>query len=138
MRLHSIKYKAISFLALKLIPQCSEKITHSKIEKAFIDIGLTFKSLVRIEDTVSLYTSDTYLFMLANTQYSEAEIILERISALVNCIAFDSGNTQSPLTLTLLTSIANVQSNETSKDTIKRVLHSLSPAPTKTLLQDIA
>ena len=91
-----------------------------------------------MQDTVSFYAPDIYLLMLSNTRYDEAEIIVERISALLNCTAFESGTTQSPLTMALSSCIAEVKENETSDDTLKRVFSSLDQNSTETMFQDIA
>lgn len=130
--------QTISFIGLKLHPQCSSEVVPSRIKTAFTDIGKTLKSLVRLQDTVSFYAPDIYLLMLSDTRYDEAEIIVERISALLNCTAFESGTTQSPLTMALSSCIAEVEESETSDDTLKRVFSSLGQNSTETMFQDIA
>ncbi len=116
----------ISLLAIQVSPECAEPVEQSYIDDAVSRVGQMLKNLVRMQDTVSHYTSYKYLLMLPNTNGFETESIVERINALADCTAFESGYPNAALTMNLETSIIEANKDEPSEFAIERVLAKLS------------
>lgn len=124
---HTNKHSAqpLTFLAVKLLPHCKSQADNQKIYAAISDIGKILKNLVRMQDTVSFYDHDVYLLMLPNTSTFDAKVIVDRFNALINCTAFDSGNSQSPLTMTMDYSVITVSKDGNASGTLSRCLSEL-------------
>jgi two-component system cell cycle response regulator PopA len=122
-------HKPVSFLTLKLLPNCVEKPHLPFIMAAIADIGKMLRNLVRMQDTVAHYNEDTYLLLFPDTNAHEAQIILDRLKALVDCTAYNSGNPGAALTMSLEASISEVERHESSMLAIGRAFSSLKNTP---------
>lgn len=116
----------ISFLAIKIHANCAETIEEIYIKSAMLRVGQMIKNLVRMQDTVSHFSSSEYVLMLPNTTTFETERILERINALTECTAYESNVPNAPLTVSLQHSITDVRHDENSKIAIERVMRNLN------------
>jgi two-component system cell cycle response regulator PopA len=122
-------HQPVSFLTLKLIPACVDMPEQPFVTGAIAEVGKMLRNLVRMQDTVAHYHDDTYLLLCPNTNAHEASIILDRLKALVDCTAYNSGNPQSVLTLSIEASISEAERHENSMLAIGRAFGDLKNAP---------
>lgn len=122
-------HQPVAFMALKLLPDCSEPPLADNVISAIADIGQMLKNLVRMQDTVSHYHADTYLMSLPNTNAYEASIVLERMKALVDCTAYESGIPNTALSFSIEASYVEVEPHETSFLAIGRLFNQLNNMP---------
>ncbi len=122
----------VSFLSIQLSPECSHAVEQSFISDAITRIGGILKNLVRMQDTVSYYAPFSFLLMFPNTTEDETKTVLERVNALMDCTAYESGVPKVALTMAIESSIIEAKKSETAKKAIERVYNTAISQPTYT------
>lgn len=128
----------VTMIAIQTTPQSSLFLDEAKALQASHKIGSLLKSLVRMQDTVSHYDTNRYLILLPDTHEGEANSILTRVKALLECTVFDSGTSHSPLTIGFAASIHQCETFENASSTISKLLASLDKESQNTHFQDTA
>lgn len=116
----------VSFLSIEINPECSHAVEQSFINDAITRIGGILKNLVRMQDTVSYYAPFSFLLMLPNTTKEETRTVLERVNALMDCTAYESGVPNIALTMSVESSVVEAKKNETAKEVIERLFSTLT------------
>ena len=140
------KKEPLTLIAIKAVPAASQNIDERKLSEAFGTIGQMLKSLVRMQDVTARMSEDTFLIAFPEQGESAALVVVERISGIVDCAAFDSGDdANSPFTVTLETSVITMQEDDDSESLIKNALNKVTNldryddmAPSQPLLEAVS
>ena len=121
------KNEPLTLIAIKAVPTAEFAVEESKLSEAFGTIGQMLKSIVRMQDITARMTDDTFLIAFPEQGLSAALVVVERISGIVDCAAFDSGNDDnSPLTVALETLAIEMEETDDSESLIENALSKLS------------
>ena len=105
----------VTLIGLKLTSSCVDDVTEDAIESAYAQSAELINNLVRMQDVVCRWDEDKFVLAFYDTLASEAEIILTRIKALLDCTVYDSGNLKgAALAVSAQTVIAEISPAESS------------------------
>ena len=124
---HKHKYD-LSLIALKVHPSSLMKIPADRIAQAENQIGGMIRSLVRAQDICARVTNDVMILVFPEQNVDRLDAVLERISAIVECAAFDSGPqiTNSPFTMTIDAVKVAPMSHETAEQVLTNAISELT------------
>ena len=81
----------VTCIGLKLTSQSVDEVTSQAIELAYAKTAELISNLVRMQDVVCRWDKDTFVLVFYDTNKVEAQIILSRIQALLDCTVYKSG-----------------------------------------------
>ena len=120
----------ISLLALRVRPNAHFAIPNDKVSEAVAQIGLMLKSLVRMQDITARVSDDVFMIAFPGQDRASVAPVIERISGIVDCAAFESGEAdKGAFTITLETVIAEHMIHEDSETLIASALSELTGEP---------
>lgn len=82
----------LSLIALKIQANAPMNIPIDRIAQAENQVGSMLKALLRVQDISARVAKDTFILVFPEQGVDRLAPILERISGIVDCAAFDSGN----------------------------------------------
>lgn len=100
----------VTLIGLKLRPASVDNVTIGAIDSAYAQTAELINNLVRMQDVVCRWDEDKFVLAFFDTDSSEAEIILSRIKALLDCTIYDNGHSKGdPLGISAQTVISEIQ-----------------------------
>jgi len=93
----------LSVIALRVTPNAPMSIPPDRIAQAENQIGGMLRTLLRVQDISARVSNDTYILAFPEQEVHRLDPILERITGIVDCAAFDAGNQQDggPFTMSI-------------------------------------
>lgn len=82
----------VALIGLKLTAQSADHVTSEAIESAYSKTADLINNLVRMQDVVCRWDRDQFVLAFYDTNQTEAEIILGRIRALLDCAVYQTGS----------------------------------------------
>ncbi len=96
------------------------------LDKAVPQIGSMVARLVRAEDSAGRLSNDVFAIALPATSAIAARNVGERISAVVSCTAFDSGQGKPPYVVEFIVGAAQIQPGEPAAEALMRAAAEVS------------
>lgn len=85
------KDKVLSLLALRPKAQNAEDVDAIYIRAGLAKIGGMIKNMIRMQDIIARFDDETYILAFPSATEAVVESILQRMTGLVDCAAFESG-----------------------------------------------
>jgi len=117
-------------MAIRVRPNAHFDIPKIRVDEAIAQIGAILKSLVRMQDITARMDQD--IFMIAFSGHDRASVapVIKRIEGIVDCAAFESGNSQNgAFTMSLEPVLVEMMPHENSKSLIESALSELTGEP---------
>jgi len=122
--------KPVSLVGLRVRPQASFELADYRIEQAIKQVGKILKNLVRMQDTVAQIGDDIFSIAFIDVTQDGLTPILDRISGIVDCTAFESGNKDAgAFTMTMEIVTFDMMDHETGDMMIGNVIAELGGEP---------
>lgn len=113
----------LTVLALKLLPRSHDHVDKVDLENAYSKAIKIIGNLVRMQDIVARVEDDTLLIAFPEETRSAIETVLERMSGLIECAAFETRKEDTPpLSMDLETEIVERSSDEDAATLIRFAL----------------
>ncbi|MFT4075689.1 MAG: diguanylate cyclase [Asticcacaulis sp.] len=114
--------RSLSICVLKIAdtPEVVRARTQGMYNKAVPQIGSMVARLVRAEDSAGRLSNDVFAIALPATSVDAARNVGERISAVVSCTAFDSGQGKPPYVVEFVVGAAEIQAGEPAAAALTR------------------
>jgi len=92
------RQRALSICVLKIAetPEVTQARQRKTLDRAVPQIGSMIARLIRAEDSAGRLSNDVFALALPATTEAAARAVGERISAVISCTAFQSGNGKAP------------------------------------------
>lgn len=87
---------SLSLIALKVQPNAPMEIAPDRVAQAENQVGGMLRTLLRVQDIAARVSNDTFILAFPELNVDRLDPILERISGIVDCAAFDSGDHKAP------------------------------------------
>ena len=93
----------LSLIALKVQPNAPMSIASDRVAQAENQVAAMLQTLLRVQDIAARVSNDTFILVFPEQDVDRLDPILERISGIVDCAAFDSGDQQDsgPFTMSI-------------------------------------
>ncbi len=102
----------LALIGLTLTPVSTDPVEPKTIAAAYAQIASLIGNLVRMQDVVCRWDDETFVLAFYDTDQSQAERILTRIKALIDCSAYEnSAGSTSALTFTAQSSILEISTD---------------------------
>ena len=111
---------SICVLKIAETPEVTRARARGMLDKAVPQIGSMVARLVRAEDTAGRLSNDVFAIALPATTAIAARNVGERISAVVSCTAFDSGQGKPPYVVEFIVGAAEIQAGEPAAAALTR------------------
>ncbi len=123
-----IRGQALTLLALRPQPKATTELDPIYLRAAMAKVGGMLKNLIRMQDIIARYDTDTFILAFPGASEEVVSNILSRIESLISCAAFESGDVNQPsFTFTLDASIATNSEFEDSEMLVARTITGLKP-----------
>ena len=120
----------VSLMAIRVRPNAHFEVPEDKITEAFTQVGTMLKSLVRMQDITARLERDVFMIAFPGQDRASIEPVIERISAIVDCTAFESGdNEKGAFTISLETVIVEQMDHDNSEFLIGSAMSELTGEP---------
>jgi len=120
----------ISVMAIRVRPNAHFEVPDEKVTEAIAQIGTMLKSLVRMQDITARLERDVFMIAFPGQDRTSVEPVIERISGIVDCAAFESGDTEKgAFTITLEAVIVEQMDHENSEFLIGSAMSELTGEP---------
>ncbi len=107
----------LSLMGIRLRPNSSFEVPAPKINEAFSQVGTMLKSLVRMQDVTARLDHDVFMIAFPGHDRVSLAPVLGRISGIVDCAAFESGDSdKGAFTISLETVIVEQMEHDESSD----------------------
>ncbi len=118
----SERHRTLSICVLKIAetPEVTRARSRKMLDKAVPQIGSMVARLVRAEDSAGRLSNDVFALALPATSVEAARSVGERISAVVSCTAFDSGEGKPPYVVEFIVGAAEIQDGEPAAAALMR------------------
>jgi len=105
----------VSMVVVRTKPDIDTDLPSDKVERANAQIGGILKNLVRMQDIVARIEDNLYIMAILGLPYERIDTIIERISGIVDCAAFETGlEVPKSFSMTIETANVELMSHETS------------------------
>ncbi|WP_418152941.1 hypothetical protein AB8615_05590 [Litorimonas sp. RW-G-Af-16] len=91
-----LKDQNLTMLAVRPIPNATVPIDAAYANAGIAKVGGMLKSLVRMQDIIARVDEDTFLLAFTGATQGIVEGILGRMTSLIDCAAFETGNKTTP------------------------------------------
>ena len=110
------RQRALSLCVLRIAdtPEIARARAKGMLERAVPQIGSMVARLVRSEDSAGRLSNEVFAIALPATTLAQARNVGERISAVISCTAFDSGQGKPPFVVEFTIGAAELQPGETA------------------------
>jgi len=117
-------------MAIRVRPNAHFEVPEGKITDAIAQVGTMLKSLVRMQDITARLERDVFMIAFPGQDRAAVESIIERISGIVDCTAFESGDKEKgAFTISLETVIVEQMDHENSDFLIGSAMSELLGEP---------
>lgn len=114
------KKLSLSLIALKVKPNAPMSIAHERVAQAENQVGGMLRTLLRVQDIAARVSNDTFILAFPELSVDRLDPIVKRVSGIVDCAAFDSGDHKAPGPFTM--SIDAVKVPRMSHESAEQVL----------------
>ena len=116
------RQRALSLCVLRIAdtPEIARARAKGMLERAVPQIGSMVARLVRSEDSAGRLSNEVFAIALPATTLAQARNVGERISAVISCTAFDSGQGKPPFVVEFTIGAAELQPGETAAAALMR------------------
>ncbi|ESQ75470.1 diguanylate cyclase, partial [Asticcacaulis sp. AC402] len=116
------RQRPLSICVLKITdtPDIFRARKKKMFERALPQIGSMIARLIRAEDTAGRLSNDVFALALPATTLNSARNVAERISAVIGCTAFDSGQGRPPFVVEFDVGAAEMREGEPAGDVLMR------------------
>jgi len=122
----SITEDKLTVIAIRARPISHFEIPADKIESAMAQVGQMLKNMVRMQDITARLSEDIFVIAFPEQNVSSVSAVLDRITGIVDCAAFESGNKEDgAFTISLENSVIEYLGHETSDELIAHALSEL-------------
>jgi len=111
---------SICVLKIAETPEVVRARSRGMLDKAAPQIGSMVARLVRAEDSAGRLSNDVFAIALPATSVIAARNVGERISAVVSCTAFDSGQGKPPYVVEFIVGAAQIKPGEPAAEALMR------------------
>ncbi|MDI7774487.1 diguanylate cyclase [Asticcacaulis sp. EMRT-3] len=110
------RQRGLSICVLRIAdtPEITRARSRKALDRAVPQIGSMISRLVRAEDSAGRLSNDVFALAMPATTLAEARSVGERISAVVSCTAFDSGQGKPPFVVEFIVGAAELEPGETA------------------------
>lgn len=123
----------ISLMAIRIRPNAHFEVAEDKVSQAIAQIGTMLKSLVRMQDITARLENDVFMIAFPGQDRASVLPVIDRISGIVDCAAFESGDTdKGPFTISLEAVIVEQMDHENSEFLIGSAMSELTGEPVYT------
>jgi len=120
----------VSLMALRVRPNAHFEVPAAKVAEAIAQIGTMLKSLVRMQDITTRLEDDVFMIAFPGQDRASVLPVIDRISGIVDCAAFESGDTEKgAFTVMLETAIVEQMPHEDSEAFIGTAISELKGEP---------
>jgi len=120
----------ISLMAIRVRPKAHFVVPESKVTEAIAQIGTMLKSLVRMQDITARLERDIFMIAFPGQDRASVTPVIDRISSIVDCAAFESGDTEKgAFTISLEAVIVEQMDHENSEFLIGSAMSELTGEP---------
>jgi len=120
----------ISLMAVRVRPNTRFEVPETKITEAIAQIGTMLKSLVRMQDITARLERDVFMIAFPGQDRASVTPVIDRISGIVDCAAFESGDKEKgAFTISLETAIVEQMDHENSEFLIGAAMSELTGEP---------
>ncbi|WP_162143705.1 GGDEF domain-containing protein [Hellea balneolensis] len=120
----------LALLAVSVKPNAHFEVSEERISNAISQVGTMLKNLVRMQDITARLDANTFAIAFPGQNHASVSSVLKRISAIVDCAAFDSGdNENGAFTVSLETALIDMMPHENSETLIETALSELNGEP---------
>ena len=120
----------ISLMAIRVRPSAHFGLDEDKVTAAIAQIGTMLKSIVRMQDITARLEDDIFVVAFPGQDRNSVLPVIDRITNLVDCAAFESGNAeQGPFTIALETVLVEQMEHENSDFLIGDAVAELTGEP---------
>jgi two-component system cell cycle response regulator PopA len=120
----------ISLMAIRVRPNAHFQVPDAKVNEAFAQIGKMLKNLVRMQDITARLDTDVFMIAFPGQSTASLSPVLERISGIVECAAFESGDIENgAFTVSLEMAIIDQMGHENSESLIASAWTELTGDP---------
>jgi len=122
--------ESVSLLAIRPVPNSAFAISRPRVDAAIEQVGVMLRNLVRMQDIVARLEDDIFVIAFPGKNAAALQTVLNRISGIVDCAAFESGDAQNgPFTVLLETAIVEYMNKESSDMLIGHAVAELTGEP---------
>ena len=116
------RQRTLSICVLKIAetPDIAQARQRKALDKAVPQIGSMIARLIRAEDSAGRLSNDVFALALPATSEAAARAVGERISAVISCTAFSSGNGKPPYVVEFDVGSAQIQAGEPAAAALMR------------------
>ncbi len=110
----AVRQRVLSICVLKIAetPEIASARGRKALDRAVPQIGSMIARLIRAEDSAGRLSNDVFALALPATTMAAARAVGERISAVIGCTAFDSGNGKPPFVVEFDVGAAQLREGE--------------------------
>lgn len=120
----------ISLMAIRVRPNAHFDVPKEKVSEAIAQIGTMLKSLVRMQDITARLEEDVFMIAFPGQDRASVLPVIDRISGIVDCAAFESGSTDhGAFTIALEAVIVEQMEHENSDFLIGSAMSELTGEP---------
>jgi len=120
----------ISLMAIRVRPNAHFEVPQDKVSEAVAQVGTMLKSLVRMQDITARLEDDVFMIAFPGQERQSILPVIDRISSIVDCAAFESGDTEKgAFTISLETVIVEQMDHENSAFLIGSAMSELTGEP---------
>jgi len=120
----------MALMAVRVCPNAHFKVEDKNLRAAIAQIGSMLKSLVRMQDITARLENDVFIIAFPSQDRQSIIPIEKRISGIVDCAAFESGDADNgPFTISLQTAIVEMMEHESSDVLIGHAMAELAGEP---------
>lgn len=123
----------ISLMAIRVRPNAHFDVSKKKISNAIAQVGTILKSLVRMQDIIARVDDDVFMIAFPGQERQSILPVIDRISTIVECAAFESGDTEKgAFTMSLEATTVEQMNHDGSKAFIAAAMSELTGEPVYT------
>lgn len=120
----------LALLAVSVRPNAQFDVSQERVSSAISQVGTMLKNLVRMQDITGRIDENTFAIAFPGQNHASISPVLKRISAIVDCAAFDSGDSENgAFTVSLETALIDMMPHENSDTLIQSALSELKGEP---------
>lgn len=120
----------MSLMAIRVRPSAHFEVPETKVTEAIAQIGAMLKSLVRMQDITARLERDIFMIAFPGQNRASVAPVIDRISSIVDCAAFESGDAEKgAFTMSMESVIVEQMDHENSEFLLGSAMSELTGEP---------